>query len=305
MRRVKAIVWVCVMGFVAAAAAGCGRSSAVTGSEEPVAAGGASVLHGELQAPGLDGLSGLAPEVGQASGTGWVVSIAGTSLSSEVDFDGRFVLERVPAGTVTLKVNGPGLSAQVTVTGLLDGQVTSVEIRVTGGGAELTGTPKCTASAETFFSGSLDQLAGTSLVVAGRKVDASRIQKVWRGDRRIELASLVPGELVKVWGELRGDGVVVAEEIKALTSGAQTFISISGRVDYVSSGFAGTNPTPLYYPTLKVAGYLVHTKPDTRVWHSGGDAMNACDIKVGWYAAVEGWKQADGSVKATRIIANP
>ena len=308
MRCSNAVVGLCLAGLAGVMAPGCGSSSAVTGPDQPVVAAGASVLHGVLLAPGLNGLTSSDPGVSaQSGGSGWVVSVAGTSLSSEVDFDGRFVLVRVPAGSVSVRIDGPGVSARVPLSGLVDGQVTSVEIRITGGSAQLATDPKCTPSAETFFSGSLDQAAGTNLVVAGRSVDASQIRKVWRGERRIQLSELVPGELVKVWGELRGDGVVLAEEIKALTSGAQTFVSFSGRVESVSPGFAGLmpNPSPSDYPTLTVNGVSVHTKPETRVWHSNGNAMAACEIKVGWFAAVEGWKQTDGSVRATRIIANP
>jgi len=313
MRCVNVVVCL-VSGMAILAAAGCGRSSALSGPDEPAAAStGAAVLQGALVAPSLTGLAAVpsGPGAGFATAdsveTGWVVSVAGTPLSSGVDFDGRFVLEGLPAGSVTLRVQGPGVSAEVAVSGLVDRLVTSVEIRITGGGAELAGAPQCSSSAETYFSGSLDRLAGTELVVAGRRVDASQIVKVWRGERRIELEQLVPGELVKVWGVLRGDGVVLAEEIKALTSGAQTFISFSGRVDYAGAGFAGPgmNPSPVCCPTLKVAGYTVYVKPETRVWHSNGDALDACAIKQGWFATIDGWKQTDGSVKATRIIANP
>jgi hypothetical protein len=232
------------------------------------------------------------------------VSVAGTSLSSEVDPDGRFVLVRVPAGSVVLRIEGPGVSAQVQVNGLVDGQVTSVEIRITGGGAELATAPMCTPTAETFFSGSLEQASGAMLVVAGRQVDVSQIRKVWRGNRRIQLSDLVAGELVKVWGELRGDAVVVAEEIRALTSGAQTFVGFTGRVESVK-GFAASpasTTTSTCYPTLVVKGTIVETKPETNVWRTDGSAMAACDIQVGQLAEVQGWKQTNGTVRATRLI---
>ena len=302
MRRVNAVVCLLLAGLTGMMASGCGSSSAVTGLDEPVVVEGASVLHGAVLAPGLSGLSFADPvSTAQSGSTGWVVSVAGTSLSSEVDPDGRFVLVRVPAGSVTLRIEGPGVSGQVQVSGLLDGQVTSVEIRISGGSAELATAPKCTPSAETFFSGSLDQVSGTTLVVAGRRVDVSRIRQVWRGNRRIQLSDLVAGELVKVWGELRGDAVVVAEEIRALTSGAETFVSFTGRVEHVSAGFM-PNPVSTYYPTLVVKGTIVETKPETNVWRTDGSAMAACDIQTGQLAEVEGWKRTDGSVRATRLI---
>jgi len=302
MRRASVVVCLSLAGLAGVMTSGCGSSSAVTAPDEPVVVAGSSILHGAVIAPGLSGLSSAAPGVSaQSGGSGWVVSVAGTSLSSELDQEGRFVLSMVPPGSVTLRIEGPGVSAQVSVSGLVNGQVTSVEIRVTGGGAQLTTAPKCTPSAETFFSGSLDQAAGTKLVVAGRSVDASQIKVILRGGRRIQLSDLEVGELVKVWGELRGDGVVVAEQIQGLTEGAQKWVSFSGRVEYVSAGFLPT-PTPTYYPTIVVKGITVHTKPDTKVRRSDGSEMLACDIKVGQAASVEGWKQTDGTVRATKVI---
>lgn len=305
MRRVNVVVCLLLAGLAGAITSGCGSSSAVSGPETP-AVTGSSVLQGALTAPGISAssaLPGVEAQSGGSGASGWVLSIAGTSLSCSVDEDGRFVLDRVPAGQVMLRIDGPGVSAQVSVSGLVDGLVTSVEIRVTSGGAELASPPKVAPSAETFFSGSLDQAAGTQLVVAGRRVDASQIRKVWRGERRIELSQLEVGELVKVWGELRGDALVVAEEIRALTSGSETWVSFSGRVEHVSQGFL-PNPQPVCHPTLVVKGTAVQVKPETRVWHTNGSELSACAIKVGYVAAVEGWKK-NGAVRATRIVAGP
>ncbi len=300
MRRMS-FVYLFFAGLAGVMASGCGGSAALTAPDEPVVAVGASVLHGAVLAPGLSSSSAAPGVSAQSGGGGWVVSVAGTPLTSELDQDGRFVLSKVPSGSVTVKIEGPGVSAQVAVSGLLDGQVTSVEIRVSGGSAALTTPAKCTPTAETYFSGSLDQLSGTQLVVAGRSVDASKIQKVWRGARRIQLSELAKGELVKVWGVLRGDAVVVAEEIQALTNGDETWVKLSGRVESVSAGFM-PNPTPALYPTIVVKGTAVKTSAETKVWCTDGSAMAASEIKVGQAAEVEGWKKADGSVRAAKIL---
>jgi hypothetical protein len=223
------------------------------------------------------------------------VSVAGTPLSTEVDEDGRFALAGVPAGTVNLRFEGPGTSAQVSVSGLVDGQVTSITVQLTGGNAQLSGTPTCAPTAETFFSGTLDQVAGARLVVAGRTVDASQVQKVWRGERRIQLSDLQVGEKVKVWGTLRGDGVMEALEIVALTSGSgeETWVTFTGQVESVGSGS---------YPTVAVKGITVRTNSETKVKRSDGSPMSASEIKVGQTASVEGWKSTDGWVRATRIV---
>ena len=309
MRRANVVVCVLFAGLVGMTTSGCGGSSSVTGADEaPVVAKGAAVLHGAVQAPGLASAS-FGPGVSADSGgSGWVVSIAGTSISAELDEEGRFVLTFVPAGTVTVKIDGPGVSVQVPVSGLVDGQVTSVEIRVTGGTAQLVTPPQCTPSAETFFSGSLDQAAGAQLKIAGRSVDASQVKVVWRGSRRIQLSDLVQGEKLKVWGTLRGDGVVVAEEIQALTSGALTWVTFTGRVDSCSGSYlAGDdvvenpNPTPGGCSVMTVNGVTVKTAADTKVRGAGGNEMSVSDLKVGCSVSVEGWKKPEGWVQAGRI----
>ena len=305
MRRVNLMVCLVLAALAGVMTSGCGSTSAVTGPDEPVATG-SSVLHGALLAPGISGASSAPGVSAQSEGGGWVVSVAGTSLSSAVDQDGRFVLAQVPAGSVTVKIEGPGVSAQVAVSGLVNGQVTSVEIRITGGTAQLATDPKCTPTAETYFSGSLDQRAGTQLVISGRSVDASQIVKVWRGERRIQLSELEIGEKVKVWGVLRGDAVVLAEEIAALTTGAdskKTWTTFSGKVDSVEGKSFLPNPTPTKsYPSLYVAGRKVKTDTGTQFKWSDGTALDASQIRAGDHAYVEGWTLPEGYVQATRLV---
>jgi hypothetical protein len=296
----------------AVVAAGCGGSAAVTGSEAPSAAGGNAVLQGALLGGGFAGASSSGMPRALGGGSGYTVTLVGSSLTVEVDEDGRFVLAGLPAGSVSLRIEGPGLGAQVAVSGLQDGQVLTVQLQLTGSTVQVSGTPKCTPSAETFFSGSLDQVAGASLVVGGRPVDASQVKKVWRGEKRVSLADLQAGERVKVWGVLRGDGVVVAEEIAALTKGGtsgETWFTLRGRVDAVGGGslnalelHANPYPSPApYHPTLTVAGKVVSTSAETRFKWSSGDVLDPHDIKVGQTASVEGWKKPDGSLRATAV----
>jgi len=298
--------------FASLVAAGCGGSSAVTGPDgaAPVARGSA-ILQGAILGTGLGSFAARGPVHALDLDTGWKVGVVGTSLSGDVDDDGRFLLSGVPSGTVKLRVEGPGVSSEVDVAGLQGGQVTSIEVQVDGGQVRMTTAPTCSPSSETSFSGILEQMVKTDLVVSGRKVDASQNKKVWRGDRRIELSDLVIDEKVKVFGVVRGDGVVVSEEIAALTSGpgpnSETYVIFSGRVDSV--GAASLDPdgapqalceTPTY-PTLWVKQTIVLTNAQTKVKRADGSAMEASEIKVGQGVTVEGWKQADGAVRAVRI----
>jgi len=200
------------------------------------------------------------------------------------------------------------VSGQVSVSGLIGGQVTSIEVKVAGGTAQLTGEPTCGPSADTFFSGILERMEGTQLVVAGRSVDASQVKKVWRGDRRIELSDLKVGEKVKVWGILRGDGVVVAEEIAALSTvpcdDGDVCVSFTGNVESVkaSSLDLHDNPNTGSSSTIVVKGITVKLTSETKVKRTDGSSMSPSEIKVGQTATVEGWKKPDKTVRATLVV---
>lgn len=269
--------------------AGCGGSGSVTGPEAEPPVAGRAVVQGTV--------------MGAAAGL--QVGVVGTPLVAPVDEEGQFALAGVPAGTATLKFEGAGVDARLPVPGLQDGQVTSITVQLSGGSAQLAGAPSCTPTAETFFSGTLEQVAGTRLVVAGRTVDASSVQKVWRGDRRIQLGDLVIGDKVKVWGTLRGDGVVLAVEIRALTTepGGSTWVTLTGIVESVRASALDLHSNPnTSYPSFVVKGTTVLTNEGTKVKRSDGSAMSPSEIKAGQRVSVEGWKRADGVVKAEKVV---
>jgi hypothetical protein len=288
MRRER-FVFLSLAGLaVALAAAGCGGSSAVTGPEADAGApvSGAAVVQGTVT----------------GAGAGLQVGVVGTPLVTPVDEEGQFVLSGVPSGTATLKFEGSGIDARVSVPGLQDGLVTSITVKLSGGSAQLTGTPNCTPTAEAAFSGVLEQMAGTQLVVGGRQVDAGQIKKVWRDGRRIQLSELKIGEKLKVWGTLRGDGVVVAEEIEARTPGAGStgWVEFKGTVESVSASSRDVHHS-CETPTLVVAGRTVKTDGTTRFKRSDGSALSPGDIQAGDKAFVAGWAK-DGYVLAEKVV---
>jgi hypothetical protein len=288
MRRERFVCLFLAGLAVALAAAGCGGSAAVTGPEaEAPAVAGAAVVQGTVT----------------GAGAGLQVGVVGTALVTEVDDEGQFVLSSVPAGTATLKFEGSGVDTRLSVPGLQDGLVTSIKVQLSGGTAQLTGTPNCTPTAEAAFSGVLEQISGTQLVVGGRKVDASQVKKVWRDGKRIQLSELQIGEKLKVWGTLRGDGVVVAEEIEARTPGANPtgWVEFRGAVQSVVTTSALDIGARCETLTLVVAGQKVKTDGTTRFKWSDGSALSPADIKVGDKATVAGWKK-DGYVLAEKLV---
>ena len=110
-----------------------------------------------------------------------------------------------------------------------------------------------------------------------------------------------------MWGVLRGDAVVLAEEIAALTTGSEskkTWTAFAGLVDSVEGKSLLPNPTPTSYPTLYVAGRKVKTDTSTQFKWSDGTPLDASQIRAGDYASVEGWKLPEGYVQATRVVIN-
>jgi hypothetical protein len=287
MRRTRFVCLSLAGLALALAAAGCGGSAAVTGAEPEAPVAGAAVVQGTV--------TGVV--------AGLQVGVVGTPLVTPVDDEGQFVLSGVPAGTATLKFEAAGIDARVEVPGLQDGLVTSVTVQLSGGSARLTGTPNCTPTAEAAFSGVLEQIAGTQLVVGGRTVDASQVKKVWRDGRRIQLSELQVGETVKVWGTLREDGVVVAEEIEARTPGAKPtgWVEFRGLVESVSASALDVHANPYASPTFVVAGRKVKTDGATRFKWSDGTALSPGDIRVGDRASVAGWTK-DGYVLAEKMV---
>jgi hypothetical protein len=276
------IVCLCLGGLAAAlAVAGCGGSAAVTGPTPEAPAVGAAVVQGTVT----------------GAAAGMQVGVVGTSLVTDVDQEGQFVLSSVPPGTATLSFQGAGVEARLSVPGLQNGLVTSIQVQLSGGRAQLTSTPNCGSSAETAFSGILEQMSGTSLVVGGRAVDASQVNKVWRDGRRIPLSELRVGEKVKVWGTVRGDGTVVAEEIEARTPGGTGGqVDFRGIVEGISASAADVHVS-CEAPTLVVSGHEVRTNGTTRFKWSDGAALSPGDIRVGDRALVVGWN------KGTHILA--
>jgi hypothetical protein len=309
MRRTSvALLFVAGLALVLAAA-GCGGSSPLTGPEdvEPAVATatltGAAVIQGTIVGGGFVASSsdGFAARSGDS---GWMVRIEGTALSTAVDEEGEFILSDVPASTVTLIFEGPGQTARLSVSGLLDGQVLSLQLYLSGGTVTITSQEPCAPSRDTKLTGALDSMSGTALVISGHPVDASQIRKVWRGPRRIQLENLRLGEKVKLWGALQGDGTIVAEEIRALTSGEnKTWVTLRGTVQ--SLGFRALDldaQCETSYPRLVVAGTTVTTGSGTTFKWSDRSSLNPGDIKVGDTAYVEGWRKHGGTVDASKVV---
>ncbi len=309
-------------------AAGCGGSSSVTGPDEAPGASGAAVIDGTVNG-GATGWGGAftassSDVTALSGGGGLTVTVEGTAISTTVDEEGQFILTSVPSGTVTLIFEGPGISARLTVSGLVDGQVLSVECLVNGSSAQTTTPPHTSPSKRTKIIGMLESKAGSRIVVGGHQVDISQLAKVWRGDRRTELDTIKVGEKIKVWGTLRGDGVLVADEIQARSNGDKEWVILDGRVTAVigsaaeihanpntgsgscGSAFGGdihANPNSggSSCPSFYVDNVRVNTDRQTRFVRGDGSPLDPGSIRVGQHAYVEGWRVPGKVLLATTV----
>ncbi len=293
MSGTRAVSFSVVGLFLVLGMAACGGSSAVTGTDEgppASAASGHAVVQGSV--------------VG--SSEGMRVSVANTSASTLVDDDGQFVLAGLPAGTVTLKFQGGSVDARLDVSGVQEHQVTSVNVTVSGSEARLNVTPTCAPSAETFLSGVIERITGTQFVIAGHAVDLSTVNKIWRGSRRLTIDDLKVGDKVKVWGTLRADAVLVADEITLLAGepGADgtSWYAFNGVIQSITFSVRALNPSCTYtYPAFVASGITVYTGEATAFAYADGTAYDPSILAVGRKVYVEGWKKPDGSVRATLV----
>jgi hypothetical protein len=160
------------------------------------------------------------------------VTVVGTSLATATDASGRFLLAGIPSGRADLRFEGPGVDARLELSGLVDGQVLTITVQVSGATARVVSEPSPSPSpsprsspsprpsptpapgSEVEFSGRVESITPPSLIVAGRTVRTDAGTRIKRDDQTIGLTDLRVGEVVEVEGTRQADGVVLAQKIK-------------------------------------------------------------------------------------------
>ena len=175
--------------------------------------------------------SATATRSSSASAAGIRVSIEGTGLVTTTVGGGRFVLNGVPSGKVSLRFQGPGIDARLEISGLSDGQVLTLNVRVSGSDAEIETEPSSGPSPspspsaspspgdddgdEVEFKGTVESVTPPSLMVSGRSVRTDASTKIKRDDETIALSDIKVGENVEVEGtSVAGSTEVLARKIK-------------------------------------------------------------------------------------------
>ncbi len=145
------------------------------------------------------------------SGAGGIrVSVTGTNLTTTTDGAGKFVITGVPSGTVELHLEGPGLDARLSISGLTAGQTLTITVRASGSHASLE-SDEDDQDHGAELKGAIQSidLATSSLMVAGRKVVTNASTRiVGEHDATLALKDLKTGERVEVKGIAQASGVL-------------------------------------------------------------------------------------------------
>jgi len=290
----RALVSLPVIALIISAV-GCSSSSTSPTAPSPGAAG--ATIQGTVQT----GATASSAELSAFStAEGIKVSVVGTSLSTTTDGSGRFVLAGVAGGSVTLRFQGQGIDGTLELGGLVAGQTLTITVQVSGSKPRLVSpsspaspTPTPSPGGKVELEGTVESVTPPSLKVSGRIVMTNADTKIKRDDRTITLADVKVGDKVEVQGAAQADGSVLATKIKVEDdenddNQGENEVDFQGTIQSI---------TP---PTLMVSGRMVVTNGSTRI-RSGDKTIALTDLKPGEKVEVEGTKQADGSVLASKI----
>jgi hypothetical protein len=215
-------------GLVLGACSG-GSGSSVTGSSPAPA-----MIKGTVDDGSSTGSSGIGGGVSAASRrAGIKVTVVETGDSTETNSKGEFTMT-VPAGRITLRFQGPGVDARVTIDGLVAGQTLTITVHASGSHADWEGgggrgpapspSPSTRPTHEFCFAqgakaeveGLISSKASDSIVVAQQgkgdfRCFVSASTRIRKGNRSFTLDDLRVGDRVHVSGTGRGSSGDVCE----------------------------------------------------------------------------------------------
>lgn len=285
---------------LAPSASSAGSSSpAPSANPAPAAVSGGATIAGVVVSGTSSGATLQAASVGRV-----LVTVLGTSVSTTTDDNGNFTLQNVPAGTQTLSINGNGIAAQVSLSGVSSNEQIRVTVRVDGGGAGLDDRQRETSDNQVEVEGVITSVSGSTLLVGrlNTPVMVASTTAITRAGAAARLSELIAGVRVEVHGTKSG-ATVTADRVNiedSVSPGGTTpttddrnssvgEIELSGAL---SARPTGTCPTI----TFVLAASTVITNSSTQF----DDAVCA-SLAAGDTVKVEGTKQSNGQVLAREV----
>jgi Domain of unknown function (DUF5666) len=303
MKVVRSTVTLFTFVLTAIVAAACGGSASLSPVAPSSSSGGASIsgtISGSAIAAPLAVDSGSFTMLDARSVT---VTVVGTGISTTADNHGQFTLNNVPEGTVQLNFTGPGSNATVTLTGVGPNDKVQISVTVNGNSAHVDSEHHSAPdNNKREFQGRISSIDANakSFQIPGLTVKTTATTIIRHGNKTMQFADLKVGDHIEARGTIEGT-TLTATEVKVEREGeddddAEDDHGDAGRqaeVGGIISGSTGTCPSV----TFTVQSTKVTVNKDTAFPHTScADAT-----KNGAKVEVNGAKQTDGSILATRV----
>jgi hypothetical protein len=307
-----------VIGFAVLLAA-CSKTGSSTSPTSPASA----VTSGATIAGSVLG-GGSSSTTQSSTGGGITVTVVGTNVMAPLDSGGHFTLTGVPGGDVQLHFSGSTTNATLTVSSVQSTDNFTITVTLNGTSATLNsdsrhdnngqgnngnngnGNPN---EPQQQIEGLITAIPPTtpalSFMVAGQTVRTNASTIFDQDDTPKKFTDLKVGLRVHVKGNTTAAGFLATEvELQVPDQPEPTEAEISGKI------VSRTGTAPLL--TLVIGTTTIHTNAST-TFGKAGDATSAdekggdqtpltfASLVVGFAIDVEGIRQADGSILATKI----
>jgi len=228
------------------------------------------------------------------------VSIAGTNISTTTDGQGVFTLNNVPEGTVTLNFTAPGSSATITLTGIGPDDKVQIQVTLNGNNARVDSEHHSSpGNDKKEFQGRISSIDATakSFQIPGLTIKTTATTTIRHGNKTLQFTDLKVGDHIQAKGTKDGT-TVTATEVKVEDNeddgdNNDDNNNQGNEVEGVVSASTGTCPA--------VTFMVRTTKVTTNSATSFRDGTCADATANGATVDVQGTKQTDGSILATRV----
>jgi hypothetical protein len=145
------------------------------------------------------------------------VSVVGTGISATVGPGESFTLNGVPTGNAVLQISGTGISAQITIPAIQNGEQIRVTVRVTDSSASINiseRTAPTTDGNQAKVRGSIDSITPPStMVVDGVTVSVPAGVPIMNGNHSLAFTDLKKGDSVSVFGNFSGSTLMATKVV--------------------------------------------------------------------------------------------